>query len=808
MLYGREEQSVRIENQLAEARKGQCSTLVLVGEAGIGKTALLGHARERARGFRVLAATGVAAEQAVSFAGLDQLLGPVSDSFDDVPAPQAAALRGALDLTASARLDRDAVLRGAHSVLTALAAERPLLCTVDDADLLDAGSLAALAFAARRLGPGRIVLLFARRDTAEVPALEELPTLELPGLGVEAARALLDAQRPGLVAPAVVERLVAATGGNPLALLQAPALLSDAQLAGRAPLEYPLPVGEEVAGAFASRAEALSADARTALVTAAAADTQALRILTEDGAVTGITREALEECELGELLAIRNGLLVFPHPLARAAVYRSAPPSAQRDAHRRLAAASTGERRALHLAAAASGPDEEAAAELERAGLRVLRRSGYATGAGWLAQAAELTPDPAARAQRLARAAVASCVAGEPERARRLAVAGQELASGPEGAGVLALLDSAERGDGDAGPFLSDGLALLGLDPEEEPENLGLAALAEPDAVEAAVAAARDREAVWFLPPSLVQRARLRARAGAWPEAEADALEAKALAERLGQARPRADACVLLAALEARRGRAQECVALLDELVAVLDTAETRALKEAVLSLLDLGVGRLPEAIEELQAACAFPEDVFGPATLTVGVDLVEALVRAGRETEATAADDGERPELRAWRRALLAPDDDAFVEALAAPALTPFDRARIELSYGERLRRSGARAEAREHLRTAHEALDGLGAEPWAERARAELAATGETARRRDPSTLDDLTPQELRVLRAVAAGASVKEAAQSLFLSPKTIEFHLGKVYRKLGVHSRKELAVTLERLRAEGVDVVAGG
>ncbi len=450
MLYGRVEQSAQLERMLTDARKGQGAALVLVGESGIGKTTLLGHARERARTHRVLSATGVPAESAVSFAGLDQLLAPAQESFDEIPAPQVVALRAAFDLTSSARLDRDAVLRGTLSVLAVLAADRPVLCTVDDAHFVDPGSLAALSFAARRLGSHRIVMLFARRDVKEVGALDGLPVLELEGLDLAAARALLEAQRPGLVAPAVVKRLVEATGGNPLALLEAHAYLSDAQLAGRVPLEYPLPLGDEIAEAFANQAEALSPEAQAVLVTAAAADTQTMRTLTADGAVVGVTSEALEECEVSELLTIRNGRVAFRHPLARAAVYRAAPPSAQRDAHRRLAAAATGERRALHLAAAATGPDEEAAGELERAGRRVVGRSGYAIAADWLARAAELTPEPAVRAQRQTLAAVASAAAGQPERARELAAEGAELTRDPPVVaaldGVLGLLDAARAG--------------------------------------------------------------------------------------------------------------------------------------------------------------------------------------------------------------------------------------------------------------------------------------------------------------------------------------------------------------------------
>jgi DNA-binding CsgD family transcriptional regulator len=910
-LHGRSEESVRIERMLAEARSGQSAALVILGEPGIGKTALLSYARERARGFRILQAVGVPAEEAVSYAGVDQVLAPVRGVFDELPPPQAAALRAALDLAPSARLDRDAVLRATHTVLTTLAGEGPVLCTVDDAHWIDRGSIAALSFAARRLGAEGIVVLFARRDGAADDLLAGLPTLGLGGLDVDAAKALLEERWPGLVAPEVLARLVEATGGNPLALLEARTVLTEEQLAGRVPLEYPLPVGEPLGRAFADRAEALSEDARTALVTAAAADTQTLRALTEDGAVPGVTAAALEECESAELVTIRRGLVSFRHPLARSALYKAATPAAQRDAHVRLAQAATGERRAVHLAAAASGPDEDTARELEDAGERALRRSGYGTAAVWFEQAADLTPAPDARARRLALAAEAACIAGRPERARALAKSGEELTDDPrlladlryvsgvleaaerpvEGAAALIaaaeavaqsdsvrasrlltaaaavpgvegrvasteravelasdeqgnairarlVLASALAGEGrveEAGLLLADAETLLESDPGvgAQPEILLLlleataAAGREPGAVracaEAAVTAARELEARWFLPRSLLGRARASLAGGLWSEAKEDALEARRLAGDLHQLDPQAGACALLGALEARRGRAAECLAFLGEMIEATDAAETRALRSAILGLLEVGAGRIPEAIEELERTQALSSNGRG-GLVTTAVDLVDAYRRAGRTEDAqrvaeqyaarsTSQADSLASACVAWCQALVASDRAyarAFQDALSAltdPNTYPFERARIELNYGERLRRSGARSEAREHLRNAHGIFELLGSTPWIDRARVELQATGETARRRDASTLDELTPQELQVLRAIVAGATYKEAAQKLVLSPKTIEFHLGKIYRKLGVRSRRELLAALERLRAEGVDVPTG-
>jgi DNA-binding CsgD family transcriptional regulator len=320
-----------------------------------------------------------------------------------------------------------------------------------------------------------------------------------------------------------------------------------------------------------------------------------------------------------------------------------------------------------------------------------------------------------------------------------------------------------------------------------------------------AVALARDRGALATLPLALLQLARLELLAGRWADAYAAASEALGLVRESQQERTAVDALAVLARLDALRGHGAVCLRRVEEIKSV--TGFDAAGVETTLGLLALAQGDALEAITHLEDTV--PEHA---------PDLVEACVRAGQSEKArqSAAVDahatGPWARVRAtWAQALLAREDEyqaAFAEAIAAlenlGSFCSFERARLRLNWGERLRRSGRRIAAREQLRAAHEAFELLAAEPWAERARIELRASGETARRRNPSTLDELTPQELQVLREIAAGSTYREAAQNLFLSPKTIEYHLRKIYRKLGVESRQQLVTrltTIERAVTRG-------
>jgi DNA-binding CsgD family transcriptional regulator len=874
---------------------------VICGAAGSGKTALLSHAVERAEGFDVLRTVGLEAESQISFSGLDELLSPVVELVDEIPEPQREALRVAFDLAPSAKLSRGAVFRAVLSVLAAAADSRPILCVVDDAHIIDPASASALAFAARRLKVEGIAMVFAVGEEEPSP-FAGLESLHLDGLDAEAARELLEERASANVAPEVARRIRDATGGNPRALVCAATALSADELTGRAPLPTPLPVLAVGDSRYLRSAASLSPAARDALVTAAAADTQTLHAIAQEGAVAGITAAALEECEAAELIALEDGRVKFRKALVREAVYHTAPPPKQRAAHQALAAASSGERRALHLAAAATGPDESVALELEAAAESALHRGSHAIASNWFLRAASFSPGHDARARRVYRAADAAWRGGLRTRAEQLVEqAGEaiedprlradlehlrakiELESHREAAVYPRLLREAERveavdaergsrlltiavaaaplaerpaigrrayelaprdgGETELHATLTLARALAGAG--EHRDSIDLLARArsllesnhelanDPDAllayadtfvqvdghddqlirdlVGAALALARDRGALSTLPLALLQLARLELAAGRWADADAAGSEALQLARDAQQERGSVEALALLARLDALRGRSSECRRRVAAIGSRAGCNPAPAGVETTLGLLALARGDLGEAVARLEATP--PERA---------PDLVEAYIRAGRSDDAQriaaideeVARESNHPWLRvraAWGKALVAGDDEyeeAFARAMAAlgplAAEPSFERARLWLNWGERLRRSGRRIDAREHLRAAYDVFELLGAEPWAERAGAELRATGETARRRNVSTLDELTPQELQVLREIVAGATYRQAAQNLFLSPKTIEYHLRKIYRKLDVRSRQELVARLETLEdAQGAD-----
>ncbi len=846
----------------------------------------------------MLQTAGIEAESQISFSGLDELLSPVIELVDEIPAPQREAFRAAFDLAPSAKLARGAVFRAVLSVLAAAAESHPILCVVDDAYMLDPASASALAFAARRVKVEGIAMLFAVGQEGQ-SAFAGLEHLYLDGLDAGAARELLAERACAKVAPEVARRITDAAGGNPRALVDAAAALSADELAGRAPLPTPLPVGAVADSRYLSSAASLSAAAQNVLVTAAAADTQTLQAIAREGAVPGITAAALEECEAAELVAFEDGRLKFRHALVREAVYYAASPPKQRAAHRALASASSGERRALHLAAAATGPDEAVAVELEAAAESALHRGSHVVASNWFLRAASFSPARDAWVRRVYRAADAAWRGGRSTRAEQLLEqAGEavedpklradlehlrakiELESHREASAYRRLLGEAERVEAldaeHASRLLTTAVAAAPLEDRpavgrrayelaprngggtelhatvtlaralagagEHRESIDLLARArsllgsnrelanDPDALLAyadvfvqadghndelirdlvsdAVAIARNRGALGTLPLALLQLARLELAAGRWVDAYASGSEALQLARDAQHERTSAEALALLARLDALRGRSSECRRRVAQIGDLAGSKTAPAGVETTLGLLALARGDPDDAIDRLEGGV--PERA---------PDLVEAYVRAGRSEDArrSAAIDGEaaressHPWTRvraAWAEALVAGDDEhegAFAHTMAAleplAAELSFERARLRLNWGERLRRSGRRIDAREHLRAAHDVFELLGAEPWAERARAELRASGETARRRNASTLDDLTPQELQVLREIAAGATYRQAAQSLFLSPKTIEYHLHKIYRKLGVKSRQQLVARLETLEGAG-------
>ncbi len=901
MFYGRREERALLAALLADARGGRSGVLVVRGEAGIGKRTLLWDAAEQAGDFRLLRGGGVDFEVELAFAALHQLLRPVLDRLDRLPAPQASALRGAFGL-AEGQANRFLIELAVLSLLTGLAAEQPVLCLVTDAQWLDRPSADALVFVARRLGAERIVLLLAARDDDlrqfHAPGL---PELRLGGLEPAAAGQLLEA-RAGEIDPEVRARLIEETGGNPLALLELPASLSGEQLAGREPLPERIPLSTRLQRTFLERVRRLPAATQTLLLVAAAEGAGDPATVLAAGHALGLGPEALEPAERAGLVHVTGRQLEFCHSMVRSAIYDGATFIARQAAHRALLEVLEGEqhagRRAWHLAAAAIGPDERVARVLEDSADRARRRGGPATAAAALERAAALTPERASRVRRLVAAAEYGWEAGHADRALALLdqiepvtteaavrahiahLRGEiELGAGTPATACTLLVEGAEL-IGESEPssaremlVLATWAALAAGDPARVVDQIGPASsrLPGPDDVRverivasleaaglgrrspAAATADVPREATttwphpaftWMWPMLVVaeptgdvtadQRyarsvaahraagtvstltvglanlALAEAALGRWPDAIRHATEGLRLAREIGQSATAGYFLAMLAGIAAEQGRADDCRRLADEALAVAvprRLAVVAALASWTLAALDLTEGRPAVALDRLQAL-GTPQHptAHAPVALLATGTLVEAAAHANllerMEPLVARFERWADWDQRAWTRmiacrcrALISQGAQAerhFQAALAVGGLgeLPLDLARTELLFGEWLRRARRRADARTHLRTALELFERLGATPWAERARAELRASGETVRKRDPSTHEQLTPQELQVARLAAQGLRNREIAARLFLSPHTVSYHLHKVFSKLGIAYRADL------------------
>jgi DNA-binding CsgD family transcriptional regulator len=906
MLLGREREEQALEQLLGEARGGRSGVLALVGEVGIGKSALLEQAAARATGMRVLRARGIGSEAQIPFAGLFELLRPALDCLGRIPGPQAAALESALALRPARTEDRFAVGAATLSLLDAFADEHPVAVLVDDAHWLDGSSADALLFAFRRLLAEPIAVLLTVRD-GERSLVDgtDLPLLRIGGLEEGAATLLLRRRTPDLDARTAA-RLHRETGGNPLALVE----LGSEPLLALVP-EAPVAVVSTVAQAYVEQAHSLPQRTQDALVLAAATDRGDLATLGQAAARLDVTLAALDPAEEAGLVTLQAGLLEFRHPLARSSIYAAATPEQRRGAHRALAETlpdADSDRRAWHLALAAVGPDEAASSALAQAAERARDRSAYDVASQAYERAARLATTQGRQAALLYEAAEAGWLGGLAGRAvalldeagqaaedERLALQVDHLRGhiallrGPLTAGIELLTAAAARAepavavvmlaeavlggfnaaDGSrmrecgrqAGALaareddsrtaffgrIAEGMALVmageergaasireavdllerSVELRDDPRLLAFAStgplwLREAGVgrglVDRAVAAARARSAVGALPHLLTHLAIRDASADRWAEAEASFDEAIRLARETGQSVVLAAALSRLAWLEARTGRVDACrTHAADALALAREQGAGLAEIWALAALCDLEhvLGNTEAALAHAaERSAVMAQREIADADLSTAPEQVELYLRLGRAEEAAAAFPSFRDAAEAkgqpWAlaraarcRALLEDGDGfegAFAEALALHDRTPdtFERARTELAYGARLRRAGERVRARVPLRAALEALDGLGAVPWADAARAELDATGERARARNESSLDELTPQELQISLLLAAGRTTREAAAALFLSPKTIEYHLRNAYRKLGVHSRDELRDAL-RTRA---------
>jgi DNA-binding CsgD family transcriptional regulator len=898
-LRGRSAERARLDRVLEDARAGESAVLVIRGEPGVGKTALLRHAAEQASGFHVVTICGIESEMQMAYAGLHQLCAGMLDGLDGLPEPQALAIRIALGLAKGEPPDRFLVALATLGLFSAMAEQRPLFCVVDDLQWLDDASSLVLQFVARRLLAEPVALVFGVREPSPELQLTGLPELALRGLEDADARALLETAIPGRIDERVRERIVAESRGNPLALLELPRGMTAAELAGGFASPAPVGLTDSIVDGFRRQLDALADDTRRLLQLAAADPVGDPLLLWQAAERLGIRPEAAQPAVDADLLEI-SPQIRFRHPLVRSAAYRSASPAERSAVHAALADATDApDRRAWHRAQAASGPDEQVAHELEQSAARAQARGGIAAAAAFLETAATLTPGPDERVRRLVAAARAKRDAGALQAALQLLTAAEGGSLSAHQAAEVELLrgliafDQRRLGDaaqlllsaakrlqpldaelgrsthlaavsaamwaGDSGAMLAAAEAARTLAPGSGPVAVVLDALAvrltegyaagapgleralqvvleisaptrdvgrwlwltgaraagmiamelwDADAWHALasrqVQVARDAGALAQLQFALNFFARSRLNDGELAEAAVLIDEERVIAQAVGNSPVGYDEMILAA------WRGEESLA--SELIErMIRTSTARGLGRMVdvagyaKAVLCNGIGRY-DAAREAAAAVFEHRDHLGVGTFIVG-ELAEAASRTGHRelvdaalawvSERTRTDWALGTEARI--RALVSEGDAAescYRESIArlGRSRVRLELARTHLLYGEWLRRERRRADAREQLRTAHDLFEAAGAGGFAERARHELLATGETVRKRTDDTRDELTPQEEHIARLALAGRTNPEIGAELFISPRTVEWHLKKVFTKLGISSRKGLSGAL--------------
>ena len=898
-----------LDSMIASARGGMGSALVVRGEPGIGKTALLEYAIESASGFQLARAVGVESEMELAFAALHQLCAPRLDQLARLPGPQRDALGVAFGLRAGEAPDRFLVGLAVLSLLSEVAAEQPVLCLVDDAQWLDRASAQALAFVARRLLAEPVALIFATREPDE--EFTGLPEQRVLGLEDADARALLGSFLRVSLDRQVYDRLLAEMCGNPLALLELPRGFTAEELAGGFNLPSVLELPDRIKESFLRRYEALPPPTRQLLLAAAAEPVADPVLLWRAAAHLGINPDAAVAAEADGLLGI-GARVMFRHPLVRAAVYRAASPRERRAVHRALAEATDPQadpdRRVWHLAEAAPGPDEVVAAELERSAGRAQARGGIAAAAAFLDRAVALTLDSALRADRAFAAADAKFQAGafdaalgllataeagpldkrqraqadllrgrisflsgrivdapllllkaarqfesldlEMARETYLDTLGAALYAGrlAVGGSVREVAEAARWAPATPQPargpdLLLDGLALLITEGYAE----GMPALKR--ALQAfrsghisnaegmrwlwlvchvaiigwdwetwrlfsarQVSLARDAGALVALPVALITLSTLLAWTGDFAAA-APLIEE---AEEINEATRSQLHFQPYAALQIAAWQGDEAAA-----TALTEGSAPRAERRGeglALACIDWatavlynGLGRYEKALAAAEQASEYPQELWSTFILP---ELIEAAVRTGRTARAAEALDLLVSTTRAagtdWAlgtearsRALLAGKEaaeDLYREAIdrLGHSGLRIELARAHLLYGEWLRRQRRRRDARAQLRAAYEIFISVGARAFAERARTELRATGERAPKQTAETRDVLTAREAHIARLAGQGASNPEIAAQLFISPATVAYHLRKVFAKLGIGSRSQLASALPAQR----------
>jgi DNA-binding NarL/FixJ family response regulator len=902
-LRGRGSECALLDELVAAIRRGESQSLVLRGEAGIGKTALLEYLIASAPDATIVRAVGVQSDMELPYAALHQLCGPLLDRLVALPAPQRRAMEIVFGVTAGEAPDRFLVGLAVLSLFSEVAEQRPLLCVVDDAQWLDQASALTLAFVARRLLAEPVAIIFAAREPGE--ELQHVSELEVFGVHDSDARALLSSAVRFKLDDRVRDRIIAETRGNPLALLELPRGLTARQLAGGFGLLGAQALTGRIEESFVRRLEALSDDARRLLLVAAAEPVGDPLLLWRAAERLGIRPAAAEEAEADELLVIREWVR-FRHPLVRSAVYRAATGEQRREVHLALAEATDRsvdpDRRAWHLATAAAGPDEPVAAALERSAGRAQARGGLAAAAAFLHRSVVLSADPKQRVRRALAAAQASLDAGmfegalellavaeastpdelqaahaellrgqiafassmgnaapplllkaaqrlerlDPELARetyldawgaamfagRFASAGslvevsRAAASAPRPTGPLRpsdlVLDGLTtlftEGRAAAAPLLRRATAIFAGEASRTRENFrwgwlttNLANLLWDEESWHAISArhlkeARDAGALARLPIDLADWGILCAWCGDFAAAGIAIAEADAITKATGtHIAPYAQ--LVLSAL-----RGQSDAAPLIE--STIRDAETSGQglgvqwAEWTSAILFNGLGRYDRALAAAQRAAAETPQL--QHSTWASTELIEAAVRTGKPDVAASALEqvmaATAPSRTDWGRgmqarcrALLSKGESAerlyreAVERLGRARRRP-ELARAHLLYGEWLRRENRRVDARVQLRAAHDQFASIGMEGFADRARAELQVTGEKLRKRAVETRDDLTPQERQIAALARQGLSNPEIGARLFLSPRTVEWHLHNVFGKLGIRSRRELADVL--------------
>ena len=904
-LTGRRVERGMLDQFVEAIRAGESRALVISGEPGVGKTALLNYLAEQAAECRVLHATGVQSEMELAFAAVHQLCSPILEEANRLPAPQRDALRTAFGLSSGAAPDKFLIGLAVLNLLSEVAEQRPLVCVVDDEQWIDRTSAQILGFVARRLVAESVGLVFAARVPSD--DLAGLPELVLAGLPAAEARILLETELTGPLDGRVRDLIIAETRGNPLALLELSRGARFDQLAGGFGLLGAVQPSERVEESFRRRIEALPMQTRRLLLVAAADPVGDPALVSRAATRLGIGGEAAAPAHEAGVVHFDTRVR-FRHPLMRSVIYQSASLEERQSVHRALAEVTDPEhdpdRRAWHRAHAAPGPDEDVAAELERSAGRAQARGGLAAAAAFLERATTLTLDVNRRADRALAAASAKVEAGALNAAQELlslAAAGPlsdwqqaridliraELAfvairggdapalllkaarrlepidaqlsratylqalSSAMFAGRLATDGSAleevaraasgappppdaprasdlfldglvahyTKGYAAGLPILRQALSVFGDDmsADEELRWLWMAGVVarhvwDDDSwqvlSERHVQLARDVGALGELPLALNSRAFMLLFAGDLTGVDSLLQELRpAMAVTGSNLAPYASL-----GLAALAGRQTEAAALIDATI-----TDVRARGEGIgitvaewaSGVLNNGVGDYQKAMTAARYSADYMSEMVAPTWATV--ELIEAAARSGRGdvagraldrladiTSASGTDWALGVEARS--RALLSEGDTAeklyreSIERLGRTRLRA-ELARAHLLYGEWLRRQRRRVDARAQLHIAHEMLETMGMEAFADRARRELLATGETARKRTVHPADQtLTAQEAQIARMARDGLSNPEIAARLFISVRTVQYHLSKVFAKLAIESRGQLGRAL--------------